>query len=48
MKLGKNRERQIEELEQARLSRVPLRTVPVEDLLRGAPARSAVQPGAHE
>jgi NADH-quinone oxidoreductase subunit B len=29
MKLGKNREREIEELEQARLSRLPLRTQPL-------------------
>ncbi len=48
MKLGKNRERQIEELEQARLSRVPLQMVPAGDLLRGVPVRSAVEPGAHE
>ena len=50
MKLGKNRERQIEELEQARLSRVPLHTpgLPVEGLLGGTPARSAAEPGAHE
>ena len=50
MKLGKNRERQIEELEQARLSRLPLHTpgLPVEGLLGGTPARSAAEPGAHE
>ena len=51
MKLGKNRERQIEELEQARLSRVPLQTpaLPVEQTARRhARARSAAEPGAHE
>jgi len=50
MKLGKNRERQIEELEQAQLRRLPLHTpgLPAERLLSGTPARSAAEPGAHE
>jgi NADH-quinone oxidoreductase subunit B len=50
MKLGKDRERQIEELEQAQLSRLPLHTpgLPGEGLLGGTPARSAAEPGAPE
>ena len=49
-KLGKNRERQIEELEQEQLARLPLQTttLPVQPLLGGRPVSSGVQPGAHE
>jgi NADH-quinone oxidoreductase subunit B len=49
-KLGKNRERQIEELEHERLARLPLQTsvLPVQPLLGGHPVTSGVQPEAHE
>jgi len=49
-KLGKNRERQIEELEHERLARLPLQTsvLPVQPLLGGRPVSSGVQPEAHE
>ncbi len=49
-KLGKNRERQIEELEHERLARLPLQTsvLPVQSLLGGHPVSSGVQPEAHE
>jgi NADH-quinone oxidoreductase subunit B len=53
MKLGKNRERQIDELEQARLARLPLHTqaLPVQQLLQvgGRPAAVGTtgEPEAH-
>jgi len=52
MKLGKDRERQIEELEQARLRRLPLHTpaLPAQLLLGGppGPVAGSAEPGAHE
>jgi hypothetical protein len=46
MKLGKNREREIEELEQARLSRLPLHTQPLPAQLHLS--ASSGQPGGDQ